>query len=147
MCAAEFAQESIFGKHVLQQRVVIEHIHRSGMLTQGLLQGREDPSHSGLREWIEEINHERVIGKREGRSIGAERFEREAFLRSALVLSQILLRDLMQGWKKFDSYDAAKGIIRRHQQSASFSRAQIDEGEVAEVENRLVRDRPPAAAH
>src|ERR1700676_3524015 len=118
---------------MLQQGIVVEHVHSSGMVIKRLFKVQNYLPHSRLWQRVEEINHQRASGKGERRGVGADRFERETFLRYVLVLPQILLRDLMQRGKKFHADDSAKGVVRSHQQRASFSRAKIDEGEVAEV--------------
>src|ERR1700730_10961771 len=86
-----------------------------------------------FRKWIEEVEHRRLGRKRELSRVRANRFQRETLLRLASILLQIFLRDLMQRRQKFHTHDAAKGIIRRHQQRASFARSQIDEDEVAKL--------------
>src|ERR1700730_15444913 len=108
------------------------------MKAQRLFQVRKTPPHSRLRKRIEEINYERIVGKREGGGVGADRLDRETFLCFTLVPAKVLLRDLIQRGKKFHADDSVEGVVRSHQQRASFSRAKIDEGEVAEVNRCLV---------
>src|SRR5258708_9014164 len=118
---------------MLEQRIVVEHIHRSRMVTQTLVQIRHRPSQSRLWKWIEEIEHDRLGWKRELSRIAANCFQREALLRCASVLAEILLRSLMQRRQKLHAHNAAKGIVRRHQQRASRARPDIDEDEVMKI--------------
>src|SRR5437660_367323 len=108
------------------------------MSAQRVFQVADDLAHRRFREGIKEIHHKRLVGKRKRCSILAYRLKRKAFLGFALVLTQVLLRDLVKGRQKLHTDDPAEGIVRRHQQGAPFARAKIDEGEVAEVESGLV---------
>src|SRR6202021_498909 len=90
---------------------------------------------------VEEIQHERAIGKTDSSGVRADRFEQETFLRFALILIDVLLRDLVQRRQKFYTNDAPKRIVGGHQQRTSFTRAQVDEGIIAEVETVLVARR------
>src|SRR6266436_3637660 len=116
---------------MLEQWVVVEHIDGPRIRPQTLLQVRDHPLQPRLWKRIEQKEHHRLGGKRKLSRIRADRFQREALLRFASILAQILLSSLMQRWQKFYSDDTAKGILRRHQQGASFARSQIDEDEVA----------------
>src|SRR5882757_2740579 len=133
MGSADLAERSALAQHMCQQRIVVEHIRRPRMVAQTLLQIRDRPSQSRLWKWIEEIEHDGLGREGELSRVAANCFEREALLRFASVLGEVLLRSLMQCRQKFNAHDAAKGIIRRHQQRASFARAEIDEDEVAKV--------------
>ena len=94
MRPGDLSQLPIRAQHVLQQRVVIEHIDRSGMIAQRLFQISQYFTHTRFRERIEEKNHKRIVGQGESGRVGADRLERETFLRVASVLAQVLLRDL-----------------------------------------------------
>src|ERR1700728_4426187 len=111
------------------------------MMAQSPFQLSQYFTHTRFRERIEEKNHKRIVGKGEFGRVGADRLERETFLRVASVLAQVLLRDLVQTGEKFHAYDAAERIVRRHQQGASLAGSEIDESEVAEVKNGLVGSR------
>src|ERR1700693_2731459 len=65
--ARDLSQLCGLAQHMLQQRIVIEHIHRSGMSLQRSFQVREYLAHTRFRERIEKENYERIIGTREGR--------------------------------------------------------------------------------
>src|ERR1700674_5534483 len=118
---------------MLKQWIVVEHIHRSRARLQTVLQIRDHPLQPRFWKWIEEIEQDWFGGKSELGRVCADRFQREALLRLASVLAQIFLRSLMQCRQKFHAHDAAKGIVRRHQQRSSLARSQVDEDEIAKV--------------
>src|SRR5258708_15231500 len=118
---------------MLQQRIVVEHTHNPRMFSQTLLQIPNHAPQPRFRKRIEKIKDRWLERKRELSRIRADRFQREALLRFASILAQILLRSLMQRRQKLHAHDAAKGIVRSHQQRASFAGAQIDKDEVVKV--------------
>ncbi len=74
--------------------------------------------------------------------IGADRFNGKTLLRIASILAEILLSSQIQNRQEFHAHDSAKGIIRRHQQSPSLARSQIDKSKVGKVEACLLRQAP-----
>src|SRR5580700_5593828 len=98
--------------------------------------------HSGLRQRVKQIEHERLYGEDKSAGIPAHRLHRKALLRITLVRAQVLLRHTIQNGKQFDPLNAAERIIRSHQERASFARADINEGELLKI-NFQVRDHIP----
>src|SRR5271168_4342567 len=133
MGGVQSPQPATLAQHTLKQRVVVKHIHRSRILPKTLLQIRHRPPQPRLRKRVEQIEHGWLVRKSELSRIRADRFQREALLRFASVLTEVLLSRLMQRGQEFHAHDAAKRIIRSHQQRASFSRAEVDEDEVVKV--------------
>src|SRR5580658_68822 len=96
MCPSELAERNSLAQHMLQQRIVIEHMHRPRMLTQTLLQIRDHAPQPRFRKRIEEIEHDWFGGKSELSRVPTNRFQRKALLRFASVLAEIILGSPMQ---------------------------------------------------
>src|SRR5580704_294232 len=142
MRSTDLAKRSALAQHMLQQWIVIKHINNPRMFPQTLLQIRDHPPQPRLWKWIKKIHHRWFVRKRELSSIAAGRFQREALLRFASILADVLLSSPMQRRQKLHSHNAAKGIVRSHQQRSSFPRSQIDEDEVMKVGTALLTQRP-----
>src|ERR1035438_3154979 len=108
---------------MLQQRIVVEQINLPRTLPQTLLKIRNHASQAGLRKRIKEKQQSGFGGKRKLSRISADRFDREALLRLAVILVEILLSGLIQSGQELHADDAAKGIVRGQQQRSSLARA------------------------
>jgi len=117
---------------------VIKHIHRSRMLSHTPFQTSNHPPQPSPWKRIEKKDHGRLVRKTKLSRIRANRLQRKALLPFAFILAKILPGSPMQLRQKFHANDSSKRIIRRHQQSASFSRSKIDEGEVSKVQLTLL---------
>src|SRR5271166_2131274 len=93
MRAPGLLQPHTFRQNMFQHRVVIEHVQGPGTRTHAPPDVGDKPSQSGLWKRIEEINNEWSVRKLKRRSIRADRFEREASLRFALIAADVLARD------------------------------------------------------
>src|SRR5208283_1251938 len=129
MRSANFFQHAALGEHMLQQRIVIEHISLPRMLTQTLLHLRDHAPQPGLRKWIEEKQHDRLGRKGELSCIAANRLDRKTLLRLTPILRNVFLCCAIEPRQEFHAYNAPKGIIGSHQQRSSLARTKIDEDE------------------
>ena len=143
MCPANFLQRDTLAQHMLQQRIVIEHINPSRMLPQTLLQIRDHAS--SIPASGKGLKRNSTVGSAgKANSVASPQIDSIAkhFCDSLRYLQILSCAASIQRRQQFHAHDAAKGIIGSHQQRPSFARAEIDEDEFAKIEARLLRYRP-----
>ncbi len=104
------------------------------MFSQGPFQVREQLDQSRLGQRIEQVEQGWLGRKDKFSGVAAKGLQGEALLRIALVFADVFLSHAMQFRQKFDSDDAAERVVGGHEQSSSLARADVDEGEITEVE-------------
>ena len=95
---------------------------------------RGDLAHDVRAEWVEEIDHERFVRKIVIGRVAMDELDLGAQRPNGLQLFKIDLCRFVQFGCKFNADDSPKWKRRREQDGPPLARAEVDEGELAEIQ-------------
>ncbi len=93
----------------------------------------EDAGHDGFVEWIEKINKQPFRRKDIIHGILQQYLDMFSFLGLTVIAPDIVLRDTMKVFGEFNANNLLEGKFGGHKESHSFSRTNIEKGEVLVV--------------
>src|SRR5215469_5317609 len=130
-----FLKQRTFSDQALENRVGVNQVEGTGAGKKGFFNIAQELTEPGLGQGMEQEDYQRLLRKDELRGITTNEFE--AAVAPAVRgggAGDVLLGHPMQLRQQFDSYEASEGVLGGDEKCTAFSRADVYEGETAEID-------------
>src|SRR5260370_7893759 len=124
----------------LENRIYVDHVRRPRVLAQRSIEVYQQLLESGLRQGIEQENHNRCRREHEFRRILADRPNLAARPLLAGEPTYVFLSHGVQFRYQFDAHDPAEWILRGQKQRSPFARSNVEKSKLPEIDSQGVDD-------
>src|SRR6266851_2317394 len=124
----------------LENRIYVDHVRRPRVLAQRSIEVYQQLLESGLRQGIEQENHNRCSREHEFRRILADRPNLAARPLLAGEPTYVFLSHGVQFRYQFDAHDPAEWILRGQKQSSPSARPNVEKSKLPEIDSQRVDD-------
>src|SRR5260370_297666 len=124
----------------LENWIYVDHVRRPRVLAQRSIEVYQQLLESGLRQGIEQENHNRCSREHEFRRILADRPNLAARPLLAGEPTYVFLSHGVQFRYQFDAHDPAEWILRGQKQSSPFARPNVEKSKLPEIDSQRVDD-------